>query len=98
MMTYLDDCLIIADKESRIDMTTKSLNGGKQNFVFTDEGRIQQEGGVITNNGAMLAQEGIIINNGPAIPAQGQRHVGSTPSREASNHPHALFIITKTCL
>ena len=39
-MTYVDDCLIIADKESKIDMLIKSLHGGKENFVFTDEGSI----------------------------------------------------------
>ena len=49
VLTYVDGCLIIADEESKIDMLVKSLHGGKENFVFTDEGSIDKYLGVDIN-------------------------------------------------
>ena len=46
VMTYVDDCIIIADAEYKIDNLIKSMHGGKEKFVFTDEGSIDKYLGV----------------------------------------------------
>ena len=46
VMTYVDDCILIADAEYKIDNLIKSMHGGKEKFVFTDEGSIDKYLGV----------------------------------------------------
>ena len=45
-MTYVDNCLIIADAEYKIDNLIKSMHRGKEKFAFTDEGSIDKYLGV----------------------------------------------------
>ena len=48
VLTYLDDCIIVADSMIRIDELLKSLHGGDENFVLQDEGSIDKYLGVNT--------------------------------------------------
>ena len=45
-MTYVDDCIIVADSMNRIDALLQSLHGGDENFVLQDEGSIDKYLGV----------------------------------------------------
>jgi hypothetical protein len=47
VLTYVDDCIIVGDSISTIDSLIKSLHGGDDNFIFTeDEGSIDKYLGV----------------------------------------------------
>ena len=46
VLTYVDDCIIVADSMNRIDELIKSLHGGDENFVLQDEGSIDKYLGV----------------------------------------------------
>ena len=47
MLTYVDDCIIVGDSVVRIDSLIKSLHGGDDSFIFTeDEGSIDKYLGV----------------------------------------------------
>jgi hypothetical protein len=45
-LTYVDDCIIVADSMNRIDELLQSLHGGDENFVLQDEGSIDKYLGV----------------------------------------------------
>jgi hypothetical protein len=52
ILTYVDDCIIVADSTERIDKLLKSLHGGDENFKLEDEGSIDKNLGVnIKHNG-----------------------------------------------
>ena len=47
VLTYVDDCIIVGDSMDRINSLIKSLHGGDDNFIFTeDEGSIDKYLGV----------------------------------------------------
>ena len=46
VLTYLDDCIIVADSMNRIETLIQSLHGGDENFVLQDEGSIDKYLGV----------------------------------------------------
>ena len=46
VLTYVDDCLILAKTNEVIDKLVKSLKDGKENFDFTDDGDIKYYLGV----------------------------------------------------
>ena len=41
VLTYVDDCLILSKLNDIIDHLVQSLNKGKKNFDFTDDGDIK---------------------------------------------------------
>ena len=46
VLTYVDDCIIVADSMNQIDELLQSLHGGDENFVLQDEGSIDKYLGV----------------------------------------------------
>ena len=46
ILTYFDDCIIVADSMERIDEFLTSLHGGDENFKLQDEGSIDKYFGV----------------------------------------------------
>jgi hypothetical protein len=46
VLTYVDDCIIVADSMNRIDALLVSLHGGDEHFVLQDEGSIDKYLGV----------------------------------------------------
>ena len=46
VLTYVDDCIIVADSMHWIDALLKSLHGGDENFVLQDKGSIDKYLGV----------------------------------------------------
>ena len=49
VLTYVDDCLILAKSNDVIDKLVRSLKDGKENFDFTDDGDIKYYLGVEFN-------------------------------------------------
>eukprot|EP00984_Skeletonema_dohrnii_P038098 scaffold40932_cov255-Skeletonema_dohrnii-CCMP3373.AAC.1 len=46
VLTYVDDCIIVGNSVKEIDEFIKSLQGGKEDFILTDEGNIDKFLGV----------------------------------------------------
>ena len=64
VLTYVDDCLILATTNEVIDKLVKSLKDGKENFDFTDDGDIKYYLGVEFNrspNGTIELKQEFLI-------------------------------------
>ena len=46
VLTYVDDCIIVGNSLKEIDEFIKSLQGGSEEFILTDEGDIDKFLGV----------------------------------------------------
>ena len=42
LIFYVDDCIILADSEARIDVLIHSLKNGKEKYILTEEGSIDK--------------------------------------------------------
>ena len=65
IITYVDDCILLSPKRAVIDEFISSLQNGKENFVFTDEGTMERYLGVeiqklADNSGFSLTQPFLI--------------------------------------
>ena len=42
ILTYVDNCIIVGPSKDQIDSLVESMKTGKENFVLTDEGDINE--------------------------------------------------------
>ena len=50
LLVYIDDCIIIADSEARIDVLIHSLKNVKEKYILTEEGSIDKFLGMSISN------------------------------------------------
>lgn len=46
VLVYVDDCILFSNKKSVLRAYINSLNNGPENFIFTDEGKLDKYLGV----------------------------------------------------
>ena len=49
-LIYVDDCIVIADSEARIDVLIHSLKNVKEKYILTEEGSIDKFLGMSISN------------------------------------------------